>query len=148
MLSTPFQDEVYLGFPTSEPIDQPSLETTFFSGHPLFIVSPPQKLLTCSTCLNHTLTFLCQVFCPLEIKDCFNRVLYVFFCDKCQREFRCLKQQSSENEKIEPRLGEVKVFGDKSFEIDSQAIDIKELERIRSKAKRDIEQEVIEEKEA
>lgn len=40
MLSTPFEYEIYLGFPTSEPIQEPNLETTFFGGSPIFLSEP------------------------------------------------------------------------------------------------------------
>lgn len=40
------------------------------------------------------MTFLCQIFCPLNAKHCYNRSLYVFYCQKCRRGFKCIKQQT------------------------------------------------------
>ena len=85
MLSTLLEQEVYLGFPTDTPLQTPSHEHTFYGGSPVFLRVPNKQLLQCNSCLNQTLTFLCQIFCPLDLEQAYNRVLYVLYCEKCQR---------------------------------------------------------------
>jgi hypothetical protein len=97
MLSTPFEHNIYLGFSSEQPLEPVNIEATFLGGQPLFLREPSKGQLLCDNCPNQSLTFICQVFCPLELAHSYNRILYVLYCEKCLRSFRCLKQQSAQN---------------------------------------------------
>jgi hypothetical protein len=45
MISTTFQDEIYLGFPGDQTL--PKFETSFLGGQPCFLSVPEQRLLEC-----------------------------------------------------------------------------------------------------
>jgi hypothetical protein len=70
-------------------------------GQPIFLRKPNPALLECDICLKEKLTFICQIFCPLEAPQAYNRVLYVLYCEKCERVFRCIKQQTAKEEKVD-----------------------------------------------
>jgi len=39
--------------------------------------------LLCNECSSEgeTLTYLGQIFCPLNAKHCYNRIMYLFYCE-------------------------------------------------------------------
>lgn len=43
MLSTPFDHEIYLGFPLTESLETPTYELTFIGGHPVFLTTPDKS---------------------------------------------------------------------------------------------------------
>lgn len=47
----------------------------------MFLKVPPKGLLSCSDCHEETLTFIGQLYCPLEQPRSYNRVLYMFYCE-------------------------------------------------------------------
>ncbi len=54
-------------------------------GLPIWLIPPEidNSFFTCSSC-NKNLSFLMQIYCPLENnKNCYHRVLYIFFCKIC-----------------------------------------------------------------
>ena len=56
-----------------------------FGGSPVWLAPPPSSQeLCCNHCsTKNLLTFLCQIYAPLEYSHSYHRVLYVFYCDCC-----------------------------------------------------------------
>jgi hypothetical protein len=145
MLSTLFEHEIYLGFPLPSPLETRTYEQSFMGGQPIFLSIPHPSLLECTLCLKERLTFVCQIFCPLEAEHAYNRVLYVLYCEKCERVFRCLKQQTRKGEVGEDVDGHLRVVSENAFEIESSPLEVKELHKIVKKARLEVEEETIDE---
>jgi pre-rRNA-processing protein TSR4 len=62
-------------------------------GLPIWLIQPEfdDNFLQCAYC-SQNLYFLTQIYCPLEnIKDCFHRMIYVFFCKECWKKNNAIK---------------------------------------------------------
>ena len=81
MLSTIFESEIYLGFLGESKLQEKSYEQSFLGGRPIFLRKPRADQLECTVCRKEKLTFICQIFCPLDGPQSYNRVLYVFYCE-------------------------------------------------------------------
>ena len=51
-----------------------------FGGRPVWMYDHRVDRFECQLC-KQTLTFLCQLFAPLNSEHTFNRAFYVFFCE-------------------------------------------------------------------
>jgi pre-rRNA-processing protein TSR4 len=83
---------ISLGFPEKPKKDDFDFENfpSKLGGIPVWLL-PPDIDLKCLSCSNF-MTFLIQIYCPLEnMKHCFHRSLYIFFCKNCWRNNNTIK---------------------------------------------------------
>ena len=104
----------------------------------------------CTSCSETNLTFLGQIYCPLNADFCYHRILYLVYCERCLREFKCIRQQAPSNHdlaKSKSIKDTLRRISDNSFEIETDALPTKALNRIIAKAKRELEEDQIIEEE-
>ena len=132
-------DEVVLAFLLKEAESKEKVPIKF-GGKPCWLYPHNSKTFECHQC-KQQLTFLCQIYAPLEYEHTFHRAMYIFFCEeiKCQnskKSFQILRMQLSEKDQFQ-------TFADKSLEgyktlkeeyfVETEIIDRQELKRIADK---------------